>query len=55
MKSIYLPYDTEQALPSKKLEKVMNLCLKEKEYFLARLDYKSHHVELGSSNTSTRA
>jgi hypothetical protein len=48
--SAYLPYDSEDPPPMRKLEELVRHCEREKLYLVVGCDYNAHHTAWGSTN-----
>jgi len=52
--SAYLPYDSEDLLPSRELEELMHDCENENLCLIVRCDSNAHHTAWGSTNCNGR-
>jgi hypothetical protein len=52
--SAYLPYDSEDPLPTRELEKLVRHCERQKFYLVVGCDSNMHHTALGSTNFNGR-
>jgi hypothetical protein len=54
VRSAYLPYDSEDPLPSKQFEDLVRYCEKENLYLVVGCDSNAHHSVWGSTNCNSR-